>query len=339
MNVVSTILYKFDKTLILIYMKRLLFLTLALILVTSVNAQILRSIARSATNQVKNSAENRAVDETNKQVDKGVNKLFDNLIKDDTTKNKKNQNLKEQPDNNPPEEGAGGNQPPASMSKFMKSMGVSSEEVKHKDVYKFSAQIVMVTQATNGEGEKMDPAEYKTCFNETTSDASFVMGNQQGGSSTTIIDQENKCMLMLSEKDGKKTGLASKFDPDAKAKPATEQKSESAEEDCMLAKTGKSQTISGYSCLEYRCETSKSISVVWVTKEFAAKNNKLFGGNAMGKTYKTGGLDGMIIQYETISKTDKSSSIMTVKSIDMNKSSSFSTAGYEISSFSFGGNK
>jgi len=317
-------------------MKKLVIVTLALIMVTSLNAQILKNIARSATNQAKNSAENRAVDETNKQVDKGVNKFFDNLIKEDSTK--------KEPQKDPAkvstEQGAD-DQPPASMSKFMKSMGVSTEEVKHKDVYKFSSQIVMVMQATDSDGKKQDPAEYVSCFDETSSDASFVLGTKDGSSTTTIMDTENKCMLILTNSDGKKTGLASKFDPEAKSKtpeekPGKTKKSESIEDDCILAKTGKSQSISGYNCSEYRCETSESISIVWVTKDFSAKNNKLFGSNAMGKTYKTDGLDGMVIQYETHSKTDKSSSIMTIKSIDMKKSSSFSTAGYEISSFSFG---
>lgn len=56
-------------------------------------------------------------------------------------------------------------------------------------------------------------------------------------------------------------------------------------------------------------------------------------------TYKTNGLDGMVIQYETKSKKDKSVVVMTVKDINMNKASSFSTKGYQISGFSFGGKK
>lgn len=319
-------------------MKKLVIVTLALGLSISGQSQILRSIVNSAKNQAVNSATNKASEKVDKEVDKGVNKLFDDATKEDSSKTKENQ--KEKPTGNSSGAG-GGDQPPASMSKFMKSMGMSTEEVKHKDVYKFSSEIIMTMQATDSDGKKQEPAEYVSRFDEATSDASFVLGTKEGSSTTTIMDTENKCMLILTDSDGKKTGLASKFDPDAKPKapeekPGKTKKSEPIEDDCMLAKTGKSQTISGYSCSEYRCETSESISVVWVTKDFSAKNNKLFGGNAMGKTYKTEGLDGMVIQYETHSKKDKSSSIMTIKSIDMKKSSSFSTAGYEISSFSFG---
>jgi hypothetical protein len=312
-------------------MKKLIFVALALIFVSSVNAQLLRSIARSATNQARNSAENKATEKVNKEVDKSVNKAFDDAMKEDSIKK-----AKEKPAQKSGDQGEK-DQPPTGMSKFMKSMGMSTEEVKHKDVYKFSSEIIMVMQATDSDGKKQDPAEYVSRFDESSSDASFVLGTKEGSSTTTIMDTENKCMLILTESDGKKTGLASKFDPDAKVKASEEKPGniQKPEDDCKLTKTGKTQSISGYNCSEYHCENADAINIVWTTKDFSAKNNKLFGSNAMGKAYKTDGLEGMVIQYEIHSKTDKSSSIMTIKSIDMKKSSSFSTAGYQITSFSF----
>jgi hypothetical protein len=315
-------------------MKKLNLIILILAVSLSGHSQILRSIVNSAKNQAINSAANKTSEKVNKEVDKSVNKAFDDATKEDSIKKSK-----EKPEKNSAGQG-GGDQPPASMSKFMKSMGMSTEEVKHKDVYKFSGQILMVMQVTDSDGKKQEPAEYETRIDEATSDASFILKSKEGGNTTTIMDQENSCMLILTEKDGKKTGLASKFD--INAKPATEEKpgaTQKPEEECKFSKTGKSQNISGYNCSEYRCETTDAITSAWTTKDFSAKNNKLFGSNAMGKAYKTDGLDGMVIQYETHSKKDKSSSIMTIKSIDMKKSSSFSTAGYEISSFSFTGKK
>jgi hypothetical protein len=313
-------------------MKKLIFVAFALIFVSSVNAQLLRSIANSATNHAKNAAENKAIEKADDEAEKGVNKLFDNLTKKDSTKKA----AQEKPAPNSGEQG-GKDQPPQGMSNFMKSMGMNTEEVKHKEVYKFSSEITMVIQATDAKGKKQDPAEYVSRFDETSSDASFVLGNKEGSTTTTIMDTENKCMLILTESDGKKTGIASKIDPGT-TKPAAEEKQGTAQkpiEECKFSKTGKTQSISGYSCSEYSCETSEAISIAWTTKDFSANNNKIFGSSATGKAYKTEGLDGMVIQYETHSKTDKSSSIMTIKSIDMKKSSSFSTVGYEISSFSF----
>jgi hypothetical protein len=319
-------------------MKKLLFVTFAIIFVTSVNAQVLKNIARGAGNKVLNSAGNRADKEVDKQIDKGVNKFFDKLIKEDTTKTKENATTGTAPTDTT----TGGNrEAPASVNKFMKSFGISNEAVAHKDVYSFTGQITMTMEATDSDGKKAPVSEYVTCINDKTSDAMFKTSAKDNSSETsTIIDSENKCMLMLTDSKGKKTGFATKFDPNSSKNNNMEEKPASkTEESCTPAKTGNTKTISGYNCTEYRCEDKDGIIVVWTTKDFSASNNSIFSQNAVGKKYKTDGLEGMVIQYETHSKTDKSSSIMTIKDIDMSKSSSFSTVGYEISSFNLGGIK
>lgn len=323
-------------------MKKLFILIFAIFFITSVNGQVLRSIARSATNQAKNSAENRASKEVDNQVDKGVNKFIDNLIKEDSTKNKENQTTGTTKNDT----ATGDNdQAPAAVSNFMKSLGVSNEAIPHKDEYKFTGQIIMTIQITDSDGKSSNASEYQTCFDEKSSDAMFKMKSQDNNSTTsTIIDQQNNCMLMLTESDGKKTGFATKFDPNSSQNTQTAETTKTKEtsntdDDCTPVKTGKTKSISGYNCSEYRCETKDAISIVWLTKEFSANNNKLFSHNAMGMKYKTEGLDGMAMQYENYSKSDKSSSVMTVKSIDMNKSSSFSTVGYQISGFNFNSKK
>jgi hypothetical protein len=319
-------------------MKKLLFVAFAIIFVTSVNAQVLKNIARGAGNKVLNSAGNRADKEVDKQIDKGVNKFFDKLIKEDTTKTKENETTGTAPTDTTT---GGKEEVPASVNKFMRSLGVSNEAIPHKDVYSFTGQIVMSIDVTDSNGKKAASSDYVTCFNDKTSDAMFKANAQDNSSETsTIIDLENKCMLMLTDSKGKKTGFATKFDPNASNNTNTGDKNApKIEDECTPAKTGNTKTISGYNCSEYRCEDKESILIVWTTKDLSASNNSIFAQNAMGKKYKTDGFDGMVIQYETHSKTDKSSSITTIKSIDMSKSSSFSTVGYQISGFNLGGVK
>jgi len=315
-------------------MKKLLIVTLALILTSSLNAQILKNIARSAGNQVKNSAENRAVEETNKQVDKSVNKFFDNLIKEDTTKKAP------QPTTAPQNgQGAGGNsndQPPAGVSNFMKSLGISTEVPPHKDAYKFTGQITSVIEGTDGSGEKIAPIESTVCFDEGTSDAMF-RSKVQGNSSAIVMDQGNSCMIMLNESE--KSGLISKLDLSGQAGSAKTGAAEKKEDDCKMTKTGKSKSVSGFNCSEYRCENADGISIAWTTKDFGSKINKILGNSGTGTTYKTEGVEGMVVQYEFYSKSDKSSSVMTIKSIDMKKSSSISLAGYQFTALNIGGKK
>lgn len=308
--------------------KSIFFLIPALMLfVSPAQSQVLRSIARSAMNQAKNSVENRAEKEVDKKVDEAVNKSIDKALESDSTGEKEN-TLK-----------AAGKQEDADSvraSKIMKSFGMSND-IKHKELYSFTAQITMISEITDAEGEKLAPVEYAVSFNENNSDANFQFSDQTGKSTTMIYDQENKCMLMLSNAEGGKTGFATKIDVDANQSKSG--KTEDEVDDCMK-KTGNSKTISGYSCAEYRCETSDEITTAWVTKQFSSSNNKLFKNSGAGKgSYKTNGLDGMVIQYETKSKKDKSAMVMTVKNINMNKASSFSTKGYQISGFSFSGKK
>jgi hypothetical protein len=314
-------------------MKHLIITTLILFSIFTVNAQILRSIARSAGNQVINSAEDRASDEVNKQVDKGVNKFFDDLMKKDSTEKK----AEPQQTTSTPTDQDGSSQAASSMGAFMKSLGMSGEVPAHKDVYKFSSQIVMEIQSTDTYGNKAEPIQYHTSFDEKSNDVMLKM-NSAGNSSATIIDQGNSCMLILSEKDGSKTGIATKFDVSAANSAAsgtddTPESNQVEEDDCKMAKTGKTKNISGFNCSEYRCETPDAISVAWITKDHSAKVNKIFGGT-QGAKYNTDGFEGMVIQYENYSKADKSSMITTIKSVDMKKSSSFSTSGYTITGLS-----
>ena len=308
--------------------KSIFFLIPALMLFFSpAQAQVLRSIARSAMNQAKNSVENRAEKEVDKKVDEAINKSIDKALESDSTDSKKSSQK-----NSGNEENADS----VRASKIMRSFGMSND-VKHKELYSFTAQITMISEITDAQGEKLAPVEYAVSFNESNSDANFQFKDQTGKSTAMIYDQENKCMLMLSNGEGGKTGFATKIDVDANQSKSG--KTETEADDCMK-KTGNSKTISGYSCVEYRCETSDEITTAWVTKQLSSGNNKLFKNAGSGKTtYKINGLDGMVIQYETKSKNDKSVVVMTVKDINMNKASSFSTKGYQISGFSFGGKK
>jgi hypothetical protein len=303
-------------------------------------AQILKSIVNSAANQAQKSATNKVSEKVNKQVDKGVNKLFDSLIKDDTTKVPEKEV--------PSAEGNSADKAPAALNGFMKKLGVSTEAIPHKDNYQFTAKVVIVFEATDEKGEKVTSTETETCVNEKTSDVLFRISGaaEVEASSITIIDKENSCMLNLSELNGKKSGFATKFDPNAantlKPMPETPQSegtTQTKDDDCTPVLSGKKEKISGFNCQEYRCESDESIVSVWVTKDLSNLNNKLFSNPAIGANYNTDGFDGMVIKYETKSKDDKSSSLMLFKSIDMNKSSSFSTVGYEISSFNINSKK
>ncbi|HPS13652.1 MAG TPA: hypothetical protein PLB87_10275, partial [Prolixibacteraceae bacterium] len=216
-------------------MKKLVIVFLALMMGASVNAQVLRSIARSAANQAKNSAVNRTEKEVDKKVDEEVNKSIDKMLESDSTKNKKStQTVSE-------------NQDSVRASKFMKKLGISTEAVPHKEEYKFTGQIVTTMEVTDSKGEKSPASEFVTCFNEKSSDAMMkIKGDDNKSVTTTIVDVENKCMMLLTESDGNKSGFAMKFDPNSTQTTTAGQKTSKGEEECTPTKTGNTKSISGY---------------------------------------------------------------------------------------------
>ncbi|HPR32591.1 MAG TPA: DUF4412 domain-containing protein [Prolixibacteraceae bacterium] len=311
-----------------------LFLFFILLLGISVvaPAQILRGIVNRAANSAANKAEEKVGDEVEKQVDKQVSKFFDNMFKEDSTQA---ENEAEDAENVENEEEESMPRSQKSISNFMNSFGTNTPVTK-KDTYRFTSQIVMLSEGTDADGNKIDPVDYIISYNDDNSDMLFAFRNNQGQESTIIVDTENKVSLILSNEKGNKTGIATKFDVEEgeeESASSSGSETEVSDEDCY-AKTGKSRTINGYSCKEYRCETDEDVSSIWVTNDLNRKYNNIFARNPMGGKYKNGKIEGMVIEWTYRSKTDQSSSVMTVKSFDPKKSSSFSTEGYEIMSFS-----
>ncbi|MDA3816415.1 MAG: hypothetical protein PF486_03495 [Prolixibacteraceae bacterium] len=313
-------------------MKKLVFLFISIFILGSISAeaQILRNIARKAARQAKESVEDRASEEAEKEVDEQVNKAIDKILESDSTKSKKEEEVQNEPSSSKSSDRA---------SAIMKAMGVETTDIPHKDMYKFNAEIISVTEVTNESGKKEQPVESKMLMNADNSDILFTMkSNKEDG--VSIIDKENACALILAEKDGEKTGLALRVNPDNPEESVDEipgmkmnHKETGVEDDCQPVKTSKTKTISGYKCNEYRCENDDEIQIAWITNE--VDTDKRFNNMEWFNQYVSNELGGVIMSYENHSKTDQSSTVMTIKSIDWDKSSSFSTEGYEISSFSY----
>ncbi|MCF8360671.1 MAG: DUF4412 domain-containing protein [Prolixibacteraceae bacterium] len=308
-------------------MKKIVILFVLLFSISSLaEAQILRRLARSAQDK----AEEKVEDKAEEEVDKQVSNFFDKLLEEEAEEKEESEEVEET------DETEDMPRTQKSMSNLMNAMGVSTEDVERKEVYRFNGQIVMIAEGTEEDGTKIDPVEYTVNYNNDNSDIMFKFQDQEGKNAVMIMDMENNVTLILSNDGEEKSGLATKIDVDeenAEASDVEADEEEDVDKDC-LKKTGNKRNINGYSCREYRCENSEEAYSVWVTDEFNRKNNRIFKKTPMG-TFFTGDseIDGMVIQYDYRSKVDKSTSKMTVEDIDTNKSSSFSTKDYEIVSF------
>lgn len=294
-------------------MKKIIFISIILFGLSLVaEAQSLDGLLRKAKRGVGNAAE----DKVEKVAEQEASKFLDKLFQEDSTKSEETQQKTASSD----------------YSRLMKSLGVNSH-VEKKDLYRFDSQTKMIFESTDKKGKEQDPVNFLIQSNENNGDLLFNFINEEGQTATFISDMDNEVTLMLTEKDGVKSGLATTIDIND-IKIDDESTSDSNDDDCF-AKTGKSRKISGYLCNEYRCENDDEIISAWLTTELKMKNNQMFGNNPFGANYKQGRMKGMIIEYNYVSKTDKSSSKMLITNIDEKKSSSFSTEGYEIISFSY----
>ena len=300
-------------------------------------AQILERVARSAKDQAKRTTEKRATDEVNKEVDKGVNRLFDNVLKEleeesDSTSEVATAPVKQQvTSQNADEERA---------SRLLRSLGVDTTPIELEENFRFNTEVVMETESTDEVGKKQS-GEMKVLTNSNNQNVAMVITDGKN-ISTTLFDNENGVFAILSDTDGEKTGFATKLDPNSIQQsletlpsiPYAYDEEDFDEDECMPKRTGRTQRISGFSCEEYKCETPEETTVVWLTKDLKISDDKLFGSMAWGSVKMDGGFEGVPIKFEVHSKTDKSSSITTITSISDNKTNSLSTKGYEISSMS-----
>lgn len=309
-------------------MKKLFSLSLIVFLfVVGVKAQVVRGLVRSAKNQAIESTQDRANKEVEKKVDKGVNKFFDNLIKEDTTANEKPASEQASDD---------GQEIPKGLSKMLGSIGMNAN-VKYKESYSFNSEILMTIEMTDADGNKLPPSEYSVRMNDKTNDFGMLTSNKEA-ETTFVFDTENQCTLFLTNSNGQKSGLATSLNTDElkKNSAGTENASENTSEADCFKKTGNKKNISGYSCEEYRCEDSEGITSTWITRDLDSKINRIYNSGLLANNYgKANEMNGVAIEYHFKSKKDRSESRTTLKSFDMNKKSSISTAGYQISGMSF----
>jgi hypothetical protein len=317
----------------------LIFLSVFMFASLSSEAQFLDRLAREAVRQAERSAEERATKEVQKEVDKQVNKAIDDIVESDST------SMDQKKANSEPTLRSDSER----ASAIMGALGISTADIDFKNQYVFTSFISTISESVDADGNAQEPVESDIFMNADSKDVMFEV-RAENQMSNTIFDSENKCMLILTQENGKKTGMATKIDVDDSQDDVEAERSQPEEtvpvpvsmyaeddDDCLPQKTGKSKTISGFKCYEYRCETDEEIDVIWTTKD--VKFDKKLSGLSWVESLSNSVYDGMIIRYENYSKMDKSSTVTTITSVDYNKKNIFSAGDYEISSLSFTPNK
>jgi hypothetical protein len=159
-----------------------------------------------------------------------------------------------------------------------------------------------------------------------------------------IIDAKNGATIILSEEKGKKTAIAyglgtffqtvhdeSLEDLDLTETPETYLMNPNVE------KTGRSKTIAGLSCEEYKYTDENAVSNIWITKDLKMNTQDFFGALFKTSLYSHGMGWGYMMEATTVDKESGDKSVMEVTKVDKNSNTKVLMSDYEVTNIgSFG---
>jgi|GEM_PF-476004 hypothetical protein len=227
--------------------------------------------------------------------------------------------------------------------KMMQAAGLNN--VAYDQNYNFTSSMVMDIVTIDSLKNK-DNMQYTTLFSP--DDKSFALifekvnpetGKQEKG--TMIFDMKNYAMLILSEENGERSGMAMAMPRDSAevqneaVDVAASEVSEEYPEDFvnpMYVPTGKSKSIAGYKCNEYVYKNEEGAINLWITKDNKLNLSKAYGQMQGFQALATGGWGyGMGTVMEMMFNDNSGASTqMLVKDFLPNSPRNLNISGYQI---------
>ena len=298
--------------------------------------RLLKNIQNKAQQKIEDRVEQRANEKVDKEIDKQLDKVEEAIFNDeeDTTENSGNK-------------GTSNNRSEERMSNMMKRMGVGGEPVPIENSYSFDNLVQMHIESYDEKGKKSSDGEFITHLsNDSKSMAyEFVSGDMaQPGMGFIIIDAKNNATIILSEENGQKTGIVYGLGTlfQTAASESVDEMDFSETPDTYLAnpnveKTGRSKTIAGLSCEEYKYTDENTVSNIWITKDLKMNTQDFFGTLFKTALYSHGMGWGYMMEATTVNKENGEKSIMEVTRVDKNSNKKVVMSDFQVTNIgSFG---
>jgi hypothetical protein len=218
---------------------------------------------------------------------------------------------------------------------YMDALGLS-DNVSYEPSYTFNSYVQMEVRDFNKNGKETDFIKYDSYMTKDAVDYAMVYKDEED-QTTIIFDSKNSAVLILTDSDGEKMGIATSVDPESLAEEMEEDTEDNPEENTVSNiepfKTGKSKQILGYKCDEYLIEDEDIEAHMWVCEELGKQirremldQRNTFGAVFMHAAYA----NGMVMEYEEIDKKSGDRTVMQVTEIDLNRSTTISTRAYPV---------
>jgi len=217
-------------------------------------------------------------------------------------------------------------------------------DINYNDKYDFTGRIY--SQVETYDKKDVVKSEFYTYFNSSALNVGIevrlvdVKEGDKAFPTVFLFDNANRCLMMLIDNDEAKTGIISTMPSDSAiaAQPKT-QKAVISEQP-IITKTGKSRTIAGYLCDEYKVieKDKEGYSNIWMTKDVKLKVDKKYWTKAgLPSSYNFPEFEeGMMLAMEEFDKKDTLVMKMETKEITEKFNHSISTVGFVFMKMNFG---
>jgi hypothetical protein len=230
----------------------------------------------------------------------------------------------------------------------LSSLGMGTGEVtlKYNDEYKFDGRLVMEIESFS-DGEPTDKMLYTILYSKSSPNSAIEMkklDSDEKESMFFVFDQINNCMLMITDSDGKKSGIISSIAGDTTMYDASKNTTPSdvVVDDTYMGgykKTGRTKTIAGYKCDEYVAHNVEENieTAMWYTRDMNLNVNRKGMATAGVPFYYGAGYyyGGYMMEMES-KENGKVSSRMTTKEVDNNINQTINAKEYELMQFEMG---
>jgi hypothetical protein len=315
-----------------IFIKVSLMFVLLIGIVELANSQgLLKNIKNKTQEKIEQKVEERALQRADKEIDKQLDKQLDKA-EEAIFNDEENETYNE--------EGESYNRHEKRMTDMIRKMGVGGEPVPIQGSYSFNTLIQMHIESENKNGEKTSEGEFITHLSPESGILAyeFVSGDMaESDLGLIIIDAKNSATIILSEENGKKTGLVyglGTFWNDVQEESMEDLDFSETPETYLanpnISKTGRTKTIAGYPCEEYKYSDETSDSNIWITRDLNMNSKDFFSMLFKTSLYSHGMGWGYMMEATTVNKENGEKSTMLITDVNKNSNKKVLMNNYEI---------
>ena len=293
---------------------------------------LMKGLKIKAQDKIEQRIEQRANEKIDREIDKQLDNAEDELFKKEKEEEEK--------DNNGNSDSNGNNNSDERLTSMMKRMGVGGAPVPIKDGYSFNSLVQMNIESFDGTGKKISEGEFITHLSSNSKSMAyeFISGDMaEPGMGMIIVDAENNATIILSEEKGQKTalvtGLGTVFESLKEENIEELDLTETPETylaNPNVSKTGRSKTIAGFKCEEYKYTDVNSVSNYWITQDIKMNTKDFFSTLFKTSLYTHGMAWGYMMEATTVNTVNGEKSSMTVTKVDKNSNRKISMSDYQI---------